>query len=891
MPDTDTLYLVDGSGFIFRAYYGLRAPMTALDGTPTNAVFGFTRLLMNLIRDRQPAHIAVAFDPPGPTFRNDLYPDYKANRAERPDDLKAQFPLCREAVEALGIPVLELAGYEADDVIGTLAHKWAATGRPCVVVTADKDFMQLVDGDITLWDGKEKDIGRAEVVEKFGVPPERVTDILGLAGDSSDNIPGVPGIGPKTATKLIDEHGDLEALLAAAPGIKGKRGDNLVEFADQARLSKRLATIARDAPIELDEEAVRASQPDPDALSAFWRRLDFRQFLQENDLTQHGTAELEHAEYRTVTTAAGLADVVNAVRESGRMSIDLLTTDEKTHRAALVGVGLAWARGRAAYVPLAHHYLGVPEQLAASDVLAALKPALEDPAVRVATQNSKRLRQLLRRLGDVEVSNLDSDTLLTVGLLEPDRRQMNLDRLAADYLGRATENVGPRDRKAPPLADLDLEQATARGAETADVVLRLADVMAEQVDALGAGEVLRTIELPLADVVGRMEARGIRIDADRLKALSTRFGKTIGELTEAIHGLAEQDFNIDSPKQLATILFEKLGLPTGKKKKTGYSTDQSVLESLAALHPLPEKVLRYRQLTKLRSTYLDTLPGMVDPDTGRIHTSFHQTGAATGRLSSSNPNLQNIPVRTEEGREIRRAFVTDPGWKLLSADYSQVELRLLAHYSEDPGLIGSFADGADIHRRTAAEVFGIPEHQVTAEQRTQAKAVNFGLMYGMSAFRLANDLGIERGEARAIVDRYFARYAGVKRYFDEAVEDARRTKRTHTLFGRTRPLPLIDSETRALRAQAERLAVNTPIQGSAADILKKAMVSLDARLRREGLGARMLLTVHDELVVEVPEAELDRVPGIVREEMEGAASLRVPLSVDVGVGDDWSEIH
>ena len=894
MSEDDILYLVDGSGFVFRAYYGLRAPMTALDGTPTNAVFGFTRLLMNLMRDRKPSHLAVAFDPPGLTFRNGIYPEYKANRIERPPDLLAQFPLCREAVTALGIPVVATDGFEADDVIGTLARRFADRGHKVLIVTADKDFMQLVGPHIALWDGRDKEIDRDAVIEKFGVPPERVVDVLGLAGDSSDNIPGVPGIGPKTATKLLQEFGDLDTLLANAGSIKGKRGESLVAFGDQARLSRRLATIREDVPLELDEAALTVTPPDPEVLGAFWRRLDFRQFLGElGELTPVAQEELalEHAEYRTVLDLAGLDAVLASARAAGQLALELWTTDEKSHRADLVGVALAWAPGKAAYVPLRHQYLGVPAQLETTDVLARLQPLLADPAVRIAGQNTKRERQVLRRLGGIEIAGVDGDVLIAVGMVEPDRRNMQLDRLVTDFLGRKAAHAAPSGSKAPPQHALDVETATARAAETADVVLRLAHVLGNRLEAEGSAAVYRDIELPLADVVGRMEARGIRIDPARLHAQSERFAVLILALTTEIHRAADGAFNIDSPKQLGQVLFERLGLPVGKKKQTGYSTDQSVLETLSPRHPLPGLVLRYRQLTKLRNTYLETLPKMIDPETGRVHTSFHQTGAATGRLSSSNPNLQNIPVRTPEGREIRRAFIAADGWKLISADYSQVELRLLAHYSEDPGLIESFADGADIHRRTAAEVFGVPEPLVTPEQRTQAKAVNFGLMYGMSAFRLANDLGIERGAARAMVDRYFARYAGVKRYFEAAVEDARATRHSRTLFGRTRPLPHIHSDDRTLRAQAERLAVNTPIQGSAADILKKAMVSLDRRLAAEGLAARMLLTVHDELVVEVPHAELGRVPEIVREEMEGAATLRVPLRVDLGVGDDWAEIH
>lgn len=898
MSHVDTLYLVDGSGFIFRAFYAIGARMTAPDGTPTNAVFGFVRLLLNVLKDRDPAHVAVVFDASGPSFRNEIYPEYKANRREPPDELKPQFALCREAVRALGIPALELPGYEADDIIGTLACKWIATGRPCVVVTADKDFMQLVeDGQITLWDGKERDIDREAVIDKFGVPPERVVDVLALAGDSSDNIPGVPGIGPKTATTLLQKYGDLDTLLAEAASVGGKRGQALVDFAEQARLSRRLAAIERDAPIELDEEALLRTPPDPDTLAEFLRRLNFKSFLKEFGLEGEGGGQIDRSGYRTILTRPELDEVVEAIRRAGRLALDLETTSLDTLRAEIVGFAVAWAPGEAAYIPVAHRYTGAPEQLSKEEVLAALRPILTDPAFPKFGQNFKYEWQVLCRDADLDYVGLTCDSLLAAYLLDPNRRSYKLDELASDFLGHRMiafheVTAGTADATGSPrFGAVDVHTATRYAGEDADVALRLCDFLMPRLEREGLAELNRDIEVPLARVLARMELHGVRLDADMLRRQSAEFAERIAALEAEVHEIAGEPFNIGSSKQLAEILFERLQLPTGKKTKTGYSTDQSVLEQLALLHPLPEKVLAWRHLSKLKGTYLDTLPQLIHPITGRLHTSFQQFVAATGRISSSEPNLQNIPIRTAEGREIRRAFVPDPGWKLLSADYSQIELRLLAHISDDPALLDAFARDEDVHARTAAEIFGLLPDRVTPEQRRQAKAINFGLIYGMGAYRLANDLGIGRGEAKAIIDRYFERYRGVRRYFDETVEQARREQRVKTLLGRIRPLPDIHSRNHALRQHAERTAVNTPIQGTAADLLKLAMVRLDRRLEAERRRTRLLLTVHDELVLEVPEDELAVVPDIVREEMERAYPLKVPLKVEVGIGESWADIH
>jgi DNA polymerase-1 len=894
----ETLYLVDGSGFIYRAYYGIRAPMTALDGTPTNAVFGFIRLLLNVMRDRTPTHIAVCFDPKGPTFRNEIFPEYKANRSAPPDDLRPQFALCKEAVSALGIPALEIGGFEADDVIGTLARRWNAASEThrTLIVTADKDMMQLVDDRTTMWDGKDKETAHDEVIERFGVPPNLVADVLGLAGDSSDNIPGVPGIGEKTAAKYLQSHPNMDALLEVAHTLKGKRGQSLVDFADQARLSRLLATIECDAPLEVDLSTMLLTEPDPDALAPFLRRLNFKRFLKEFKLEKHAIKGIDRSGYRAVLTERNLDRALKEITKAGRLSLNLETSSASAHDAQILGFALAWAPGDAVYVPVAHAYEGAPEQLSLDTVLGKLRPLLEDWTLPKQGQNLKYAWQVLAKSG-VTLRGADNDSMLSAYLLDPNRYTYELGDLALDLLEHSvivlSEATGTKKPAHGALAGATVAKATEYAAEKADVALRLCDTLASALKAQPAlAKINRDLELPLSEMLARMEFTGIKVDGDLLRAQSAGFTDRINTLEAEIHTLAGGPFTIDSPKQLAVVLFDTLELPQGKKTDKGArSTAAAVLQTLTELHALPAKVLEYRHLSKLRSTYLDALPQLIHADTGRVHSSFRQAVAATGRISSSEPNLQNIPIRTAEGREIRRAFITEPGWKLLSADYSQVELRLLAHFAEAPALIEAFNEGNDVHTRTAADVFGVALEAVTPELRRRAKAINYGLMYGMGAKRLSEELGIPRAEADDIITRYFVTYSGVKRYLEQAVLDARETGQATTLLGRIRPLPNITTRRFQPRKAAEREAVNTPIQGSAADILKQAMLDLDRRLTEGGFQARMLLTVHDELVLEVPEAELDRVSSLVKSAMEGAARLRVPLEVELGIGDNWAEIH
>ncbi|MBU0552823.1 DNA polymerase I [Myxococcota bacterium] len=890
---SETLYLIDGSGFIYRAYFGIRSPMNAEDGTPTNAVFGFTQLILNVIKEAKPSHVAVVFDADGPTFRHEIYPQYKANRPPPPDDLIPQFALCRRVTEALGIPAIELAGFEADDIMGTLARLWSETGRDCVLVTADKDLLQLVRSNVTVWDGKEKRIDIDGVLERFGVPPERVVDVLGLAGDTSDNIPGVPGIGEKTAATLLGQYGDLDKLLAAAPTIKGKRGQSLIDYAERARLSARLAQIRLDVPIELDEAALLRKPHDPDVLTPFLRQLNFNRFLKMFDLEGHGDqARIDRGRYRLILSQEALIEVVAAIRAAGRLSLDLETTSLSPLSAQIVGFALAWAPGEAAYVPVAHEYLAAPKQLPLALLKQHLGPIIEDPRFPKVGQNVKYEWAVLKSQLGLTYRGFVGDSIIAAHLLDPNRQRYSLDELSMDYLGHKMISFSEVAGAEGQFARVDVDLATRYAAEDADVTLRLCDLLLPKIDQDPQLKRLNEeMELPLISVVAEMEALGVRIDPERLQAQSARFATEIAALEVEIFALAGGPFKIGSPKQLGEILFERLGLPASKKKKTGYSTDQSVLEELRGKHPLPDKILVWRHLSKLKGTYLDTLPALIHPKTGRVHTSFRQSGTSTGRFSSADPNLQNIPVRTPEGRAIREAFIAAPGWKLLSADYSQVELRLLAHYSKDPGLLRAFKEGADVHRRTAAEIFGVMEPLVSDEQRRQAKAINFGLMYGMGPYRLAQETGLPFHQAKAMIEVYFARYSGVKRYVDEALEHARKHHESRTWYGRPRPLPQINASSRSLRGSHERLAINTPIQGTAADILKIAMLNLHRRLKAEEMGTRMLLTVHDELVLEVPEAELERAAAVVKAEMEGACQLQVPLLVEMGIGDNWAEIH
>ncbi len=917
------LVLVDGSGYIFRAFHAL-PPMTRPDGTPINAVYGFTSMLMKLIEDHRADYLAVIFDSARRTFRNDIYPDYKAHRPEPPEELVPQFEIIREATRAINVPVVEMEGFEADDLIATYAREAERDGMEVLIVSTDKDLMQLVDDRIRLYDPmKNREIGVAEVAEKFGVPPEKVVDVQALAGDSSDNVPGVPGIGVKTAAQLIREYGDLDTLLARAEEIRQpKRRENLLRYADQARLSRELVRLRDDVPLEhrLDDFAVR--EPDPKVLRDFLAAQGFRSILQrvESRLAADGVIEAppdappSEAAYELVQDVDALDAWIAAAREAGVVAIDTETTSLDAMRAELVGVSLALEAGRACYVPLGH--VGAagqgrldlgdgdggeeaagerPPQIPMAEALDRLGPLLADPGVLKVGHNIKYDKLVLARLG-IEVAPVD-DTMAISYVLAGGLHRHGLDELARRHLDHATIKYGDvagSGRAQVTFDRVPLEKARDYAAEDADIAGRLHALLKPQLLAERLLTVYETLERPLIPVLVAMERAGIRVDAEALGALSKDFARRLAELEETIYELAGERFNIGSPKQLGEILFDKMSLAGGRKGKTGaYGTGADVLEALAAEgHDLPARVLDWRQLAKLKSTYADALVEQINPETGRVHTSYAMAATSTGRLASTDPNLQNIPVRTEEGRKIRRAFVAEPGRKLVSLDYSQIELRLLAHVADIEALRKAFREGIDIHALTASEMFGVPVEGMDPMIRRRAKAINFGIIYGISPFGLARQLGIPQSEAARYIDTYFERYPGIRDYMERAKEYCRRHGYVVTIFGRRCHVPGINDRNPARRGFAERQAINAPLQGGAADIIKHAMVRMPEALAEAGLGdSRLLLQVHDELLFEVPEAAVEETVRVARTVMEGAARLSVPLVVDAGVGDNWADAH
>jgi DNA polymerase-1 len=884
----EKLYLIDGSSYIYRAYYAIRH-LSNSKGEATNAVYGFTQMLLSLVRDEQPDHLAVIFDARGPTFRKELYPAYKANRSAMPEDLVPQIARIKDLVRAFNMPAIELAGYEADDIIATLAKRFAARGLEVTVVTGDKDLMQIVNQRVRLLDTmKGKISGPAEVAERFG-GADKVVEVQGLAGDSSDNVPGVPGIGEKTAKALIDQFGSIENLLDNLDQLKGKRRENLEQFAEQARLSKQLVTLIDDLDIEADYAQFSRSEPNAEALGELFRQLEFHKLLQEFSVQQQSSGE----NYHTVLTEEQLDALLERLRRAGRFALDTETTSLNAVRADLVGLSFAVQAGEAWYIPLLHHYLGAPRQLPTELVLEKLRPLLEDPALEKIGQNIKYDDLVLRRAGIV-LDGVAVDTMVVSYLACPEAKSHGLDALASDHLGHQMipySQMTGSGKKQICFSEVEVEKATVYAAEDADITLQLADKLLPLMKERVPQALFSDVEMPLVGVLTRMEWQGVRIDPAFLGQLSGEMATKLMQLEKEIFALADGPFNINSPKQLGEVLFEKLGLPKGKKTKTGWSTNVEVLTGLAEEHEIARRILDYRSLSKLKSTYTDALPKLINPETGRIHTSFNQAVTNTGRLSSSDPNLQNIPIRSSEGRRIREAFIPADGNLLLSADYSQVELRVMAQMADVAALKESFIAGEDIHRRTASEIFNVRPEQVDDEMRRQAKTINFGVLYGMGAFSLAKDLGIDRKEAQAFIDNYFERYPGVLRFLEEKKAEARAHQYVTTLLGRRCAIPEINSKNGALRSYAERNAINYPIQGSAADIIKVAMVKIDRRLSAEGLKAYMVLQVHDELVFEVPEAELDQVRELVRDEMENAVTMDAPLRVEIGYGKNWKEAH
>jgi len=916
------VFLIDGSGFIFRAFHGL-PPMTRADGTPVNAVYGFTKMIMKLIEDTDADHIAVIFDKARKTFRSDIYPEYKAHRPPPPDELIPQFALVREATEALNVPAISLEGYEADDIIATYAREAAEQGAEVTIVSSDKDLMQLVNERVTMFDAmKNKVIGAEQVFEKFGVGPEKVIEVQALAGDSSDNVPGVQGIGVKTAAQLLDEYGDLESLLERAGEIKQpKRREKLLEQADMARISRKLVTLRDDVPLDqrVSEFAVR--QPDPEILLNFLAEQGFKSLIasvsakmgvsSEEMLNSGVETAAQEPEYELVQTKEALQTWIAEANRQGVVSVDTETTGLDPLQVELVGISLAVHEGKACYIPLAHKIeqaqgtfdlLDEPAgdtteeivQIAPESALSLLKPLLEDPGVLKIGQNIKYDRHIFEKRG-ISVAPID-DTMVLSYCLEGGLHGHGMDELARDFLGVDTikfKDVAGTGKAQVTFDYVPLDKALDYAAEDADITLRLHGLFKPRLAQEHMVGVYERLERPLISVLGDMEGRGIRVDATELKRLSDDFAKRLGILEGEIHQLAGREFNIASPKQLGEILFDEMGIPGGKKTKTGaYQTGADVLDGLADQgHDLPARVLEWRQLAKLKSTYTDALITEINLDTGRVHTSYNQAGASTGRLSSSDPNLQNIPIRTEEGRKIRKAFIADPGHKLLSADYSQIELRLLAHVAGIEALKTAFHEGQDIHAITASQVFGEPIDGMDPMTRRRAKAINFGIIYGISAFGLARQLGISNGEAANYIEAYFKSYPGIQAYMERTKEEARKFGYVMTPFGRKCHVRGINEKNPNMRGMAERAAINAPIQGGAADIIKRAMIALPDALDSENLSARMLLQVHDELIFEVQDGEMEVTQAAVKKAMEGAAQLDVPLVVDMGTGDNWDDAH
>ncbi len=907
------LVLVDGSGFIFRAFHAL-PPMTRPDGTPVNAVFGFCNMLARFLREHTGSHLAVIFDAGRHTFRTRLYPAYKAQRPEPPPELVPQFALVREATEAFGVPAIDAVDWEADDLIAAYTRAAEAAGGETVIVSSDKDLMQLIRPGVSLLDPiKQKPIGPAEVFEKFGVAPEKLIDLQALMGDSIDNVPGVPGIGPKTAAQLLGEFGDLEAVLAAAPAMKpSKRRDALIENAEKARLSRQLVTLREDAPLPRPLAALAVAAPDRERLAAWLAAQDFRSLRQRLGLdaptappaapvaapgtnAARGPAETPgqpgFGPYETVCDADTLARWIAEAAARGHFALDTETDGLDALRARLIGISLATAPGRACYIPLRHE--NAPDTLAPEVALAALAPLLADGSVLKILQNAKFDLAVLAGAGVPEITPID-DTMLISYAQGAGAHGHGMDELALLHLGHrpiAYDEVTGTGRARLAFAAVPLERATAYAAEDADVTLRLWQHLRPALRANRALALYEQIERRLIPVLLAMEREGVLVDAAELSRISVEFAARMAEMERDIHARAGRPFNLASPKQLGEVLFDELRLPGGKRMKTGaWGTDAAVLQSLAEDgHEIPARILAWRQLAKLKSTYADALVTQINPATGRVHTSFAMAVTSTGRLSSTDPNLQNIPVRSEEGGRIRRAFIAAHGHRLISADYSQIELRLLAHVADLPSLKDSFARGEDIHARTAAEVFGVPMAGMDALTRRRAKAINFGIIYGISAFGLARQLGTTPGEARLYIDAYFARYPGIRAYMERMKSLAREQGYVQTPFGRRCYIPGINDRNAARRAYAERQAINAPLQGGAADIIKRAMVRLAPALAGSGLAARLLLQVHDELLLEAPEAEAEATAALVGGVMREAASLSVPLVVATGIGANWAE--
>jgi DNA polymerase-1 len=896
MSDRPKLFLIDGSSYLFRAFYAIRH-LSNSKGLPTNAIFGFTQMLLKILKEHQPDYLVVIFDSKAPTFRSEVYKEYKANRPAMPEGLTPQIPYIKKIIEGYQIALLEMDGYEADDLIGTVAKKLESEVE-VVIITGDKDILQLVSDRIQVYDTmKEKKFGVDEVNERFGVSPEQVVEVMGLSGDAIDNIPGVPGIGEKTAIQLIKNYGSIENLLTHVEEIPQKKlRENLKAHGDLARLSRQLATIHTDVPFRHQLKDFSLSSPDLKSLKEIFKELEFNKLLKDlfEGKTLDEKARLSAGrDYRLITDQNEFHALLEDLRKAMYFSIDLETTSPYPMWADLVGVSLSYAPHQAFYIPLGHQHREATQQLPLPWVLEQLKPILEDTKIKKVGQNIKYEWIVLKRYG-IQLQGIHGDTMIASYLLNPTKHNHNLGEIAQEHLDRSVthyKEVVGSGTKAVTFDQIELDKARDYSCEDADVTLQLSHLLFPKLKEGGFKDLFEQVEMPLVMVLSKIEMNGVKIDLDLLQGYSKEIDTQLQQKMERIYGLAGEVFNINSSQQLGKILFDKLKLPVIKKTKTGTSTDVEVLTKLSLQHDLPLEILGYRNLNKLKSTYIDALPKLVHPKTGRVHTSYNQTVTATGRLSSSDPNLQNIPIRAEEGSRIRQAFIPEKGWSIVSADYSQIELRILAHLSRDETLIKAFQNDEDIHARTASEIFGVSMEKVTPPMRREAKVINFGIIYGMSAYGLSQQLGIEPKIAQAYIDEYFKKYTGVQTYIEKSLEEARQKGYVMTLLHRRRYLPDIHSPTVAIRQAAERMAINTPLQGTAADIIKVVMIHIQNRIEELGLSTKMIMQVHDELVFEVPEEELQNTIPMIQNEMETVMELSVPLKVSIHSGKNWAEVH
>ncbi len=908
MADSKKIFLIDGSAFLYRAFHAIRSLSTA-KGHPTNATFGFTRILLKLLKEKQPEYAAMLFDVKGPTFRHSMYEDYKANRPPMPDELAAQIPDIKRVTSALNIPIVQKMGYEADDLVGTFARIAQEENFEVVMVTGDKDFIQLVTDRCSLWDPmKDTHTGADDIRADMGIEPARFIDVLGLAGDTSDNIPGVQGVGPKTALKLVSEFGSIENLYDNLDSLakKKKLHENLSASKDLVFLSRDLATIDRKVPVKETMSDFRLKPFDTKKAFELFQEFEFKTLASEFA----GTADKSEKVYKLITTSQELEKLAHVLQNKGIFAVDTETTGKDPMRAELVGISFSYMENTGFYIPVGHLSSSGEEEEEASEpetepldfeqpskeeILRIFKPILEDPEVRKVGQNIKYDYIVLARYG-ISMQGIFFDTMIASYLLNPSTRGHSLDRIAMNLFGYkmiSYEEVAGKGKDQISFARVPLSQAADYAAEDADLTFMAYETLSKKIQEKGLADLFNRIEVPLIPVLGNMEMAGIKVDRENLAELSQTFTRELSALEKEIYALAGEEFNINSSQQLGAILFDKLKLKSVKKtrKRTGYSTDVQVLTVLAKTHELPERLLRYRTLGKLLSTYVNALQKLIHPETGRIHTSFNQTITVTGRLSSSNPNLQNIPVRKPEGKKIRKTFIPKDGHTLISADYSQIELRILAHCAEDEILIESFNQDEDIHTRTALEVFQVIPEFVTDELRNQAKAINFGIVYGMGAFKLASELNISRKMAATYIENYFKRYSGVKNFIDSCIEETKKTCETSTIFGRKRRLDDIRSSNANLRNFAQRAAINTPIQGSAADLIKLAMIRMEAALVKNRMSSKMLLSVHDEIIFETPLEEKEDLITLAGEIMENVHPLKVPLKVNFGSGSSWAEAH